>query len=124
VGALGEHGEEGRGDGGHAAREQEALLGALEGRELPLGHALGRVAVPPVLVALDAALEVIGDLLAVAERVRGRLHDRGRQRAGQLLPRLAAVDRLGARPGLAAALLAGHGGRRGGGRSGGVSALS
>ena len=109
VGALGEHREERRGDGGHAAREQEALLGALQSRELPLRHALGGVAVPAVLVTLDAALEVVRDLLAVPERVRRGLDDRRRQRAGQLLARLAAVDRLRAR----ARLPGGRGGGRG-----------
>ena len=71
----------------------------------PLG---GRV-IPAVLVTLDAALEVVRDLPAVPERVRRGLNDRRRQRAGELLARLAAVDRLGARARLA-------GGRAGGRR--------
>ena len=128
VGALGEHREERRGDGGHAAREEEAFLGALQGRELPLRHALGGVAVPAVLIPLDAALEVVRDLPAVPERVRRGLDDRRRQRAGELLARLAAVHRLGARDpargrlGAAAAGGAGAGAGEGGGS--GIPTLS
>ena len=42
--------------------KRRPVLGALEGRQLPLRDALGRVAVAAVLLALDAALEVVRDL--------------------------------------------------------------
>ena len=63
--------------------------------ELPLRHALGGVPVAAVLVALDAALEVVRDLRAVPEGVGRRLDDRRRQRAREVQARLAAVHRTG-----------------------------
>ncbi len=79
VRAARQHREERRRDRGHAAREQQAVLGAFERGELLLGDALRRVAVAAVLLALDAALEVVAQLLRVGERVGRRLHDRRRR---------------------------------------------
>ena len=55
-----------------------AVLGALERGQLALRHALRRVAVAAVLLALDAALEVVGELGGVGEGVGRRLDDRRR----------------------------------------------
>src|SRR6185369_13178030 len=63
-----------------------------------LGDLLRRVAVAPVLDAVDLAVEVVLQLLGVGEREGRRLHDRRGQRVGRLGPRLAAVHRQGAGP--------------------------
>src|SRR5262249_29841328 len=75
----------------HAAGEQEPRFGALERGELVLGDPLGRVAVAAVFHAIDAAFEVVLELLRARERVRRRLEDRGRERVTRLGSRLAAV---------------------------------
>ena len=59
------HGVQGRRDGGHAAGEEQAIPGAFKGGELLLGDVLCRVAVTPVLLALDASLKVLAQLLGV-----------------------------------------------------------
>ena len=97
VRAARQHGEERGGHGGHAAREEQAVAGALEGGQLGLGDLLGGVAVAPVLDALDLAVEVVLQLLGVGEGEGRGLDDRGRQRVGGLGPRLAAVHRQRAR---------------------------
>ena len=53
MGAAREHGEKRRGHRGHAAGEEQAIPGAFQRGQLVLGDPLGRVAVAPVLVALD-----------------------------------------------------------------------
>jgi hypothetical protein len=65
--------------GGHAAGKEQTIAGAFERGELLLGNALGRVTVAAVFLALDAALEMIMQLLRVGKRVRRGLHDRRRQ---------------------------------------------
>src|SRR5262249_8001562 len=92
VGAAREHGEERRRHRGHAAREQESGLGALECGQLGLGDLLRRVAVAAVLDAVDLAVEVVLQLLRVGERVRRGLHDRRGERVPGRRPRLAPVD--------------------------------
>ena len=63
--------------GAHAAREQEAVAGALERGELRLRDALRRVTVPAVADALvEFAVEVVLHFLARRPRIRRRLHDR------------------------------------------------
>ena len=98
VGAARQHGEQRRRHRGHAAREEQAVLGALEGGELGLGDPLGRVAVAPVLHPIDAPVEVVLELLGVGKRVGRRLHDRGGQGVTGLGPGLAPVHGQGARP--------------------------
>src|SRR5215831_12173026 len=98
VGAPGKHREQRRGHRGHAAREQEAVSGALEGGELGLGDALGRIAVPPVLDPLDLAVEVVLQLLGVGKGEGRGLDDRRGERMARLLPRLTGVHRERARP--------------------------
>ena len=93
VGAAREHGEERGGHRAHPAREEQALPRPLERGQLELRGALGRVAVAPVLDALDLAVEVVLQLLGVGEGVGGGLHDRGGQRVGRLGAGLAAVHR-------------------------------
>ena len=93
VGAAREHGEERGGHGAHAAREEQALPRPLECGQLELGNALGRVAVAPVLDALDLAVEVVFQLLGIREREGRGLDDRGGQRVRRLGPHLAAVHR-------------------------------
>jgi hypothetical protein len=65
VGIMREHGVERRRDRRHAAGKEQAVLGALQGRELLLGDALGRVAVAAVLFALDAVLKMVVQLLGI-----------------------------------------------------------
>ena len=92
VRALRQHREQGGGDRRHAAREQQPLLGRLERRQLALRDALRRIAVAAVLLALDAALEVVGELGGVGEGVGRGLDDRLGDGVDQLGARLAAVD--------------------------------
>src|SRR6266571_5069324 len=79
--------EQGGGDRRHAAGEERAVLGALQGGDLPLGGADGGVAVAPVLLPLEVALEVAHDLGGVLEGVRGGADDR----RGDGVVRLAAL---------------------------------
>ena len=90
------HGVQGRRDGGHAAGEEQAVPGTFKGGELLLGDVLGRVAVAPVLLALDASLEVVAQLLSVEKCVGCGLNDRGGERITELWPRLAGVHGEGA----------------------------
>src|SRR5262249_61387851 len=64
---------------------------ALEGGELGLGDALGRIAVPPVLDPLDLAVEVVLQLLGVGKGEGRGLDDRRGERMVRLLPWLAGV---------------------------------
>jgi hypothetical protein len=98
VGAPRQHGEERRRRRRHPAREEQAVLGALEGGELGLGDPLGRVAVPPVLHPFGAPLEVILELLGVGEGVGRGLHDGRGQGVTGLRARLAPVHGQRARP--------------------------
>jgi len=97
VRALREHGEQRRRDRRHAAGEQQRVLGVLQGGQLALRHPLGGIAVAAVLLALDAPLEVIGELGGVGEGVGRGLDDGLGRGRGELGPRLAAVNRPCAR---------------------------
>ena len=90
------HGVHRRRHRGHATGKQQAILGAFQRGEFLLGDALGRVAVAAVFFALDAALEVIVQLLGIGERVGRGLHNRRSERIAELGPRLAAVHRQSA----------------------------
>ena len=92
VRATREHREQRRRHGGHAARKEQAVAGALERRQLGFGDLLRRVAVAAVLDALDLAVEVVLQLLCVRERERRRLHDRRGERVRRLRAWLPAVD--------------------------------
>jgi hypothetical protein len=97
-----QQGQQGGRDRGHAAGEQGARAGGLERGELLLGDGDGRVAVAAVLVALEAALEVVAQLGGVAEGEGGGAGDRGGDGVAGLLPGLAGVDGDGAESGAGA----------------------
>src|SRR5262249_50347448 len=89
-----QHREQRGGDGGHAAREEEGVLGPFQGRQPLLNRAAGGVAVSTVLFpirVLVVPLDEAFDLRAVFERVRRGLHDRRRDRVVRLVLRLARV---------------------------------
>ena len=96
MGIMRKHGVQGRRDRRHAAGEEQAILGAFQRRQFLLGDALGRIAVAPVLLALDASLKVIVQLLGIGESVGRRLNDRRGQSIAELRPRLTAVHGKGA----------------------------
>src|SRR5206468_12867011 len=96
MGILGEGGVQGRSDWGHAAGEEQAVPGTFKRGQLLLGDVLRRVAVAPVLLALDASLKVVAQLPGVEKCVGCGLNDRCGKRVAELWPRLAGVHGKGA----------------------------
>src|SRR5438045_9331897 len=60
---------------GHAALEEGAVFGSMEGGDLALVRAHGRVGVATVLLALLAAVEVVDDSCRCLEGGRGDAHE-------------------------------------------------
>src|SRR4029450_9667434 len=96
MGIVRKYGVQGRRDRGHAAGEEQAIPGAFKGGELLFGDVLCRVAVAPVLLALDASLKVVAQLLGVEKCVGCGLNDRCGERITELWSRLAGVHGKGA----------------------------
>ena len=89
----------------HAAGEQHGRLAAFERGQLPLGHALARVAVAAVFLARLLLFDEVDHRLRVGERVRRRAEDRIGDRVARLLPRFAAVNAQASKAWAAAARL-------------------
>ncbi len=81
----------------HPAREEDAVLGAVQLRDFPLRCSDSRVAVPAVFLALNPALEVVANLRRAVEGVGGRADDGLRDGVERFLPPFAAAR--GACPG-------------------------
>ena len=91
-----QHGEQRGGDGAHAGRPQQGVVGVIEGGDLALRGLDGGVAVAPVLALVEAAFLEVDQFLRVAEHVRRGLVNRHRQRVRRALLPLAAVHRTAA----------------------------
>ena len=80
-----------RGHRRHAARKQQAIFSAFEGREFLLRDALGRITIASILFALDAVLKVVVQFLGIRKGVCSRLNDRCGERIAELRPGLTAM---------------------------------
>ncbi len=81
----------------HAAGKQHGRLTAVQGRQLPLHHALAGVAVASVLLAGQLLLDELDHRGRVRERVRRGAKNRIGDRVGHFLPVFARVDGDGRR---------------------------